>query len=137
MNISDLDKSNYLKGLLILAKKDNELTEEESKIIREIAQRLGFSSDFYEDTLTNLISNDYLTEDPVKFSDKTLSQSFIIDGLSLAHSDSRLDNREVEWLKLTATKNEIDPEWFETALNQAKERTINLSSTDFALYAHL
>ena len=49
-----IDKSNYLKGLLILAKKDNQLRDSEKNIIRSVAQRLGFSKDFYEETLQNL-----------------------------------------------------------------------------------
>ena len=137
MNISVLDKSNYLKGLLILAKKDNQLSDEEGKIIRDIAKKLGFSADFYEETLSNLLSNEFLSEDPVKFSDKRLSHSFIIDGLNLANSDSRVDQREINWLKDTALVNEIDPDWFEKALNQAKENAMDLSSTEFALYSHL
>jgi len=137
MNISILDKSNYLKGLLILAKKDNELSESESKIIRNIAKQLGFSCDFYEETLSNLLSNDYLSEGPVKFSDKNLSLSFIKDGLNLAYSDSSLDDREVEWLRLTAMENEIDSGWFETALNNIKDSNVDLSSTEFAIYSHL
>ncbi len=76
MNIPVIDKSNYLKGLLITARKDKKLAESEKKIIREIAERLGFSSDFYEETLRNLLANKYLIEDPVKFSDIKIAESF-------------------------------------------------------------
>ena len=62
MNIPVIDKSNYLKGLLITARKDKILAESEKKIIRKIGERLGFSSDFYEETLNNLLRNKYLVE---------------------------------------------------------------------------
>ena len=70
MKINDRDKSSYLKGLLILAKRDKVLAESEQEIIKNIASRLGFSSDFYEYTLQNLIENEFLTEEPVQFSDQ-------------------------------------------------------------------
>lgn len=55
MEISILDKSNYLKGLLIVAKKDKQLAEQEKKIIRHCAEKLGFARDFYENTLKDLL----------------------------------------------------------------------------------
>jgi hypothetical protein len=137
MNILVQDKSSYLKGLLILAKKDNMLSESEENIIRDIAQKLGFSSDFYEDTLTNLLSNAYLTEDPVKFSNENLSRSFIIDGLKLAHSDNSLHECEINWLRLTAKENAVSPEWFEKTLKEIQNKSGDLLNSDFALYAHL
>ena len=36
MEISIIDKSNYLKGLLITARKDNQLTETEKKILKDL-----------------------------------------------------------------------------------------------------
>ena len=70
MELLAQDKSNYLKGLLIIAKKDNVLAESEESIIRQFAKRLGFSTSFYEEILKSLMSNDYLSEDPLKFSDE-------------------------------------------------------------------
>jgi hypothetical protein len=135
MNLPAKDKSSYLKGLLILAKKDNVLAESEEKIIKQIATRLGFSTDFYEYTLENLFSNEYLSEEPIKFSDDKLSRSFILDGLKLARSDNKLDEREIDWLKLTAIKNNVDMKWFEEKLNEIKNTPTHLHPTDFALYS--
>ena len=39
------------------------------KIIRSIAEKLGFASDFYEETIQNLLANKYIDEGPIKFSD--------------------------------------------------------------------
>jgi uncharacterized tellurite resistance protein B-like protein len=133
MEILAQDKSNYLKGLLIIAKKDNVLAEVEESIIRQLAKRLGFSESFYEGILQSLLSNDYLSEKPLKFSDEKLSHSFIIDGLMLAYSDSVLDEREIEWLRQTAEVNNINLKWFGDKVEEAQHNSISGLITKFAL----
>ena len=133
MEILAQDKSNYLKGLLIIAKKDNVLTEVEESIIKQLAKRLGFSESFYEEILQSLLSNDYLSEDPLKFSDEKLSHSFIIDGLMLAYSDSILDEREIDWLRQTADVNNINILWFEDKVREVQSKSVTGLITKFAL----
>ena len=135
MEIPAKDKSSYLKGLLILAKRDNLLSESEEVIIKGIAQRLGFSTDFYEYTLHNLLQNEYLTEEPVKFSEKKLSYSFIIDGLKLAHSDNNLHDSEINWLRQTAEENNISMEWFDNKLEEIKKNSSQFPNPELALYS--
>ena len=108
MELTLIDKSSYLKGLLIVAKKDKQLTEPEKKIIRDIAVKLGFATDFYEDTLRSLLANKYILENPVKFSQRKIAESFIIDGLKLAFADNMVSDVEIDWLKLTALENGIE-----------------------------
>jgi hypothetical protein len=133
MKINDRDKSSYLKGLLILAKRDKVLAASEEQIIKDIASRLGFSSDFYEYTLQNLIANEFLTEEPVQFSDQKIAQSFIVDGFRLAHSDNHLDEREIGWLRDTAHENEVNIEWFNDKLNEIKSKPMNSPLNEIAL----
>ena len=133
MKINYRDKSNYLKGLLILAKRDKVLAESEEKIIKDIASRLGFSSDFYEYTLQYLIENQFLTEEPVQFSDQKIAQSFIADGFNLAYSDSHLDKREIDWLRETAIENNVNIDWFNNKLEDVKSKSNNSPSTGLAL----
>jgi hypothetical protein len=133
MNIPVIDKSNYLKGLLITARKDKKLAESEKKIIREIAERLGFSSDFYEETLRNLLANKYLIEDPVKFSDIKIAESFITDGLKLAFSDNKTPSMEIDWLRKIAIDNGIPMDWFEEKIHLCEISPENLLMNDFAL----
>jgi len=134
MKIIDRDKSSYLKGLLILAKRDNVLAESEERIIKDIASRLGFSTDFYEYTLKNLLANEYLTEEPVQFSDKRVAISFIVDGIRLANSDSHLDEREISWLRETLNKNKLNIEWFNKRLEDDKYKPMHSPSNEFAIY---
>ena len=135
MHVPVKDRSNYLKGLLIVAKKDNELAEPEKKIIREVAKRLGFSSTFYEYTIQNLLSNDYIDETPIKFSDKMIAKSFIIDGLRLAKCDDKLDDSEIDWLRQTCILNGIDEKWFDQKLREVQNSQMLVPEADFALYS--
>ena len=120
MEISNLDKSNYLKRLLIVAKKDNQLAEQEKKIIRHCAEKLGFARDFYEDTLKSLLANKYISEEPIIFSDKKLAESFIAEGLRLAHSDNSIIGVEIDWLRSVAAKNNLGEDWFEEKMENFK-----------------
>ncbi len=134
MELTLIDKSNYLKGLLIVAKKDNQLTEPEKKIIRNIALKLGFATDFYEDTLRDLLGNKYIVENPIKFSSRKIAESFVSDGLRLAFSDEMVSEKELDWLKATALENEIETEWFDNKIKNYRESKDHLNS-EFALYS--
>jgi tellurite resistance protein len=135
MEFSVLDKSNYLKGLLVIAKKDNKLTEPEKKIIRNIALKLGFATDFYEDTLRSLLANKYIPEDPIKFSHKKIAESFVCDGLKLAFSDGIVPDKEIKWLKQIAETNGLTDDWFGEKLIIYKNVNHLHANSDFALYS--
>lgn len=120
-----IDKSNYLKGLLILARKDDRLVENEKKIIREAAKRLGFSKDFYEETLRNLMNNKYLVDSPIKFSSAEVAKLFISEGIELAATDNDLCREEVDWLKSVASENDISQSWFEETVNSIMSAKAN------------
>ncbi|HRI46122.1 MAG TPA: hypothetical protein PK559_03365 [Ignavibacteriaceae bacterium] len=113
-----LDKSEYLKGLLILARKNNSLDEKEKTVIRNVANRLGFSKDFYEDTLKYLMSNKYITEEPIKFSNPSIAKLFIKDGLELAYSDNELCEKELNWLKSIAKENQLAVDWLMESITE-------------------
>lgn len=135
MNFTLLDKSNYLKGLLIIARKDNQLAESEKNILKSIAKKLGFASDFYEETIKNLLVNTHINDEPIKFSNEKIASSFILDGLRLAFSDKKINEAEMEWLKATTLKNSIDQNWFEKELENVKAES-NLSvKSDLSLYS--
>ena len=135
MEIPVKDKSSYLKGLLIVAKKDKQLADSEKRIIRGIAEKLGFASDFYESVLKDLLSNEYILEDPIKFSNLKIAKSFVDDGLRLAFSDNKISDVEINWLIETAKHNNIEDEWFKLKVEQYKNSSPSFSMSDFALYS--
>jgi hypothetical protein len=133
MQISVIDKSKYLKGLLITARKDKKLADSEKKIITGIAERLGFAKDFYEEVLHNLLANKYIDEKPLKFSNVKIAESFVVDGLKLAYSDNEVETAEIDWLRKTAAENGISEKWFNEKLGSFNFNNGNLLITDFAL----
>ncbi len=135
MDIPVFDRSNYLKGLLITARKDNQLTDEEKNIIKGISDRLGFATDFYDEVIQNLMANKYILEDPIKFSDRKIAESFIIDALKVAFSDTTVPTPELVWLKTIAKENDIKPEWFDEQSHKVKHSPFLTKQTEFALYS--
>jgi hypothetical protein len=138
MELQYQDKSNYLKGLLIVAKKDHQLADSEREIIRKIAEKLGFAADFYEETLRNLLLNNYILENPIKFTHKKVAESFIDDGLRLAFSDEKATDSEIDWLCATALANDLDDTWFSNRILNYKDVTgIVKVNSDFAIFSML
>jgi len=135
LEIPQLDRSSYLKGLLITARKDKQLSETEISIIKKIATRLGFSSDFFEETITNLLHNKYITEEPIKFSRQDIAKSFLEDGLKLALSDDTITDEETVWLKNTARENGIDEEWVNKKMKEIQSKPHLIGKMDFALFS--
>ncbi|MEJ2105316.1 MAG: hypothetical protein P8X47_12180 [Ignavibacteriaceae bacterium] len=135
MDIPQIDRSNYLKGLLITARRDKQLNQTEITIIENLAKRLGFSSDFFEETISHLLENKYITEEPIKFSNQDIAQSFIEDGLKLALSDQVMTDNEISWLKDTAKENGFDEDWFNKKLKEIQSRPHLIGKLDFALYS--
>ncbi|RKY90856.1 MAG: hypothetical protein DRQ01_08570 [Ignavibacteriae bacterium] len=135
MDIPQIDRSNYLKGLLITAKVDKQLSDPEKKIIKQFSDKLGFSSDFYEEIISNLLANEYIKEDPIVFSNTEIARSFIEDGLNLALADDRVDDLELNWLTATAKANFIDERWVKQKLNELKSSPRLFGNTEFALFS--
>jgi predicted regulator of amino acid metabolism with ACT domain len=135
VEIPQLDRSSYLKGLLITARKDNQLSESEISIIKKIATRLGFSSDFFNETISNLLENKFITEEPIKFSRLDIAKSFIEDGLKLALSDESLNDDEMNWLKDTAKENGLNEDWVDKKMKEIQSKPHLLGKMDFALFS--
>ena len=135
MEIPQIDRSNYLKGLLITAKIDKQLTDPEKKIIKQFSDKLGFSPDFCEEIITSLLANEYIKEEPIVFSNTKIARSFIEDGLNLALADNRVDDLELKWLITTAKANLIDERWVNRKLNELKSSPHLFGNTEFALFS--
>lgn len=133
MQIPVQDRSNYLKGLFITAKLDQQLNQTEKDILKKISDKLGFANDFYEETIRGLLANKYLNEEPVKFSDKKIAESFINDAIILACSDGVITDSETNWIKKTAEVNGIEAEEVEKKIKMFLEKPSLIKSGDFAL----
>jgi hypothetical protein len=112
MKITLMDASNYFKGLLLLIRKDGNVTDAEQELTRRIGKSLGFEKEFCENAIHEILENKFIVDAPPEFSSRELAMKFIKDGLTLASSDDELRAPEEEWLKSTAAKNGLGLEWF-------------------------
>lgn len=135
MNIPIIDRSNYLKGLFITAKLDKELSQKEKDILKKISDKLGFASDFYNETVKSLLTNKYIKEEPITFSDKEIAKSFLQDAIQLACANNFVTDAEIKWLKNTAEVNQINNEIIDKELKVFKESPKSFFGRDFALFS--
>ncbi|MHB8336171.1 MAG: hypothetical protein ACYC6P_14330 [Ignavibacteriaceae bacterium] len=112
MTLTDLDKSNYLRGLIILVGIDKQNNENKRKIIKEVAKILGFNQAFVEDSLNEIYENKYINRDPPKFSNQVITEIFIRDGIGLASVNMVLHLHDIKWLLNTAVKNNLSEQFF-------------------------
>ena len=98
MNITILDKSLYLRGLLLLVSKDKVITESEKMYVMEAGKSLGFEKKFCENAVGEILENEFISDIPPKFSSREIAEYFINDGLTIALSDFDLHAEELDWL---------------------------------------
>jgi len=135
MNIPLIDRSNYLKGLFITAKLDKELSQNEKDILKKISDKLGFAYDFYDETVRSLLTNKYIKEEPIVFSEKEIARSFLNDAIKLACSNNIVTEAEVNWLKNTANVNDLNAEVVDKELKSYQESPSSFFGKDFALFS--
>lgn len=135
MNIPLLDRSNYLKGLFITAKLDKQLSQKEKDILKQISDKLGFASDFFNETTRSLLNNKYIKEEPITFSAKEIAISFLNDAIKLACCNNIVTNAEITWLKEIATVNQVDKDIIEKELKEYKETPKSFFGKEFALFS--
>ncbi|MFA3783138.1 hypothetical protein ABRY23_08755 [Melioribacteraceae bacterium 4301-Me] len=119
------DKSNYLKGLLILIGKDKIISKEEERAILQLGKILGFDTKFCQDAINELLENKYIIEEAPKFSSKEVAISFLTDGINLACADGNFHLSELSWLISVAEKNEIDKLWCIKKIDSLKAESKN------------
>lgn len=133
MELNLIDKSNYFKGLLILIRKKKVVTESTRRTVKRIAAVLDFNQDFVDSSIKNLLVNKNIVEEPPKFSDCRLAESFIKDGMRLAFSDGILNLFQIQWLASTAEKNNLSKQWFFMELEDFFDQYESNSETTFEI----
>jgi len=119
MKIPVKDRGKYLRGLLIMAKMDEHISDLDREIIINTAKHLGYAADFYEGILNTLMKNEYIGNEPILFDSTNLAKHFLIDAINLAGANKNLSIEETNWLKSTASMNLVDRVWFEARLEES------------------
>jgi hypothetical protein len=122
MKITIIDGSIYFKGLLLLIRRDRNITEPEIALIKRIGKSLGFEREFCENTIDHILENKYIIDELPVFSTKELAEKFIKDGLLISFSDNESHPLEEEWLESVAEKNGLDFAWFDREKTEASKR---------------
>jgi hypothetical protein len=123
MNIDIIDASNYFKGLLLLIRKDRELTQPEIDHMKSIGKSLGFEKEFCDNAIDEILDNAYIEDVPPVFSTKELAIKFIKDGLYLAFVDhEEIHSDEEQWLRSTTEKNGLSTESFLQELKNVQSK---------------
>ncbi|MGD8779671.1 MAG: hypothetical protein PVH88_11995 [Ignavibacteria bacterium] len=116
MEMNQIDKSNFFRGLLLLVSKDNKITNSEKESILSIGKSLGYSDDYCRSSVNEILINKYISNKPPKFTDKNTAKKFIDTGIQIAISDYNLHIEEINWIFETAKSNQIDRVWVEDRL---------------------
>ena len=101
------DESNYLRGLVILAAVDREITESEKKFIMAIGKKLGFEKRFCTEALESILQNEYIDQTIPVFSNPNVAEKFLQDCYKLAMIDNKLNFKEASWINVVAINNNI------------------------------
>lgn len=119
MKISLIDRSLYLKGLMLLIRKDREIRDEERNVMLCIGKMLGFDNGFCEKAIDDILYNKYVVDEPPHFSNADVASHFVLDALRIAIADGEVHEKEVQWVKAVAVANGIEEELFNGGVARA------------------
>ena len=111
MEMSLIDRGNYLRSILLLVGKDNIITDREKDKVLQIGSKLGFEKEFIKTAVDELLENEYILKNPPKFSNEEIAKEFIKEGIRLAFVDGQLHFYELQWLFNIAEINGISNMW--------------------------
>jgi hypothetical protein len=118
MKLSELDKSNYFRAMLLLSGKDRKISTSERQIINQLGEKLGFEKSFTSSAMNSLFYNENIKNDPPVFSNPEIAKSFIRDGIKLIIDDPQINQEEVDWISTVAKVNGVQDNWLSELLSQ-------------------
>lgn len=132
--MTTLDKSNYLRGLLVISRLDQKVSDYEKLAMIRLSKILGFDPHFCSEAVEELAENPYLSEKPPVFSEKKIGISFIADSLMLAFSDGDFHLNELSWIRNVAKANGLEKKyWFDLPDKIRKSRKVDAKNYVFEI----
>jgi hypothetical protein len=98
---------------MLVIRADQRISPQESAIMERAGKALGLEQEFCRNAMREILDNPWVEVSPPYFSDKTVAESFILDGLMLALADGPLHAVELAWLRKVAAVNGLDDRWFD------------------------
>ena len=111
MVLNALDKSNYLKGMLVLMKKRYTIEETIHRTVKYMTELLDFNQAIIDESIKALMTNNSIADDPPTFSDFQIAESFLKDGIHVVFLDGTLNFKQIDWLINTAKINNFSEQW--------------------------
>jgi hypothetical protein len=102
------DKGEFLRAFLILIRKDKIINESEKQMTLVIGKYFGFEKRFCEDAISHLLENEFLSENPPKFSSQEIARFFIKESLHIMEQIKPLNEDEKDWLVEIAKSNNLN-----------------------------
>jgi hypothetical protein len=138
MSLPLLDRSNYYKGLLVLARKDRTIDPRERELMIRVGRMLDFDKRFCEAAIDDLLRNPHITDEPIVFPTQEIAECFLRDGLRLAIVDEEIHPEELAWLKTVARVNGLTTEWLDAEAKRLGEKEASPDlSCPLAIQQHL
>jgi hypothetical protein len=137
MRLSQVEKSHYYKGLLVLLRRDRIVHAREKDLMLQIGEILGFDKRFCESTIDELLSNTNITRDPVFFSDEIIKECFFRDALRLALVDGNFHPSELRWLRKVAHFNGLTDRWLDALILEVQENNPAPDKAPFEIQQYL
>lgn len=128
MKLSYIDTSNYLRGLLVLIRKDKIVHKNEKQLMLEIGEKLGFKSEIYIKTVDEFLAKKNIDDTPPKFSSMKVSLRFIEEAISMAFIDNYFHLQEFSWLNDVAKVNKIPKEKVKEKIEKYMKDNANFES---------
>jgi hypothetical protein len=125
-----LDRSNYVKGLLLMIGKDKKITVNERDFLHKTATTLSFNKKFIERAIDELFENIHLGNEPPVFSQKKYAEAFLRDAIQLACIDNDLASEEYDWLQSIALSNGLSNEWLKNELDHFLSSTFSRAAQE-------
>lgn len=119
---SILDKSNYLRALLILIRKDKNVWDHEMELFFEEGNSLGFEKNFCENSLNNLMQNVNIDSKPPIFFDKEIAKKLLMKGIHIINTDIKIHPEKLTFLESVAKINGLFQVWHTDLIKQLKKK---------------
>ncbi len=119
MKLSMREKSECLRGFLLLIAQDRVVSPEERELLRHIGRALDFEKSFCEEALDDLLENAHISTSPPVFSQREHAEAFLRDCVRIAGADREIHPDELKWLTQIAEANQITASWVEEIIRRS------------------
>ncbi|MEW6652374.1 MAG: hypothetical protein AB1394_02780 [Bacteroidota bacterium] len=136
--MTSIDKRNYLRGLLVISRLDQTVSDYEKLAMIRLAKILGFDPHFCSEAVEKLASNPFFKETPPVFSKKEIGISFLSDSLMLAFLDGDFHLNELSWIRKVAKANGLGKKYWGDLVNKIrKSKKATTANYVFEVEKHL